>query len=386
MLLRQLNIFKVVNRLFADFLAVPLRPAYNIPQTLLIIRLDAIGDYILFRNFLEIIRNSQAYKHYKITLCGNVVWKDITETFDAEYIDSCIWVDRQLFLNNRRYRNAILKDVAERNFEVCLETTTSREIFFGDAIAKASGAINKIGKKGDNNNTIKLWKLLSDRIYTKLIDVSNEVFEFYSNRLFFENVLNEKIQISSTYFIMPTISVQNLIIFFPGASEIKKQWNTEHFAEVAKAVLKNTDYTIIIAGSNRDIELSDSIMSKLNPTNELQRVQSVCGQTSLTELVYLIARASILVSSDTSAMHIGIAVKTKSIGLYDGRHFGRFAPYPGIQPDHTAFFYPPPIGTYKDIQYWINKNKNSNTGYNINEIPASIVINKIFDFLGFSPI
>ena len=52
-----------------------------IPGTLLIIKTDAIGDYILFRNFLSEVRNLSLYKNYKIILCGNELWKDIALHF-----------------------------------------------------------------------------------------------------------------------------------------------------------------------------------------------------------------------------------------------------------------------------------------------------------------
>ncbi len=54
-------------------------PHHKIPpsNSLLIVRLDAIGDYILFRNFLKVIRNSEKFNNYTITLCGNTLWKDI---------------------------------------------------------------------------------------------------------------------------------------------------------------------------------------------------------------------------------------------------------------------------------------------------------------------
>ena len=42
-------------------------------KSLLIVRTEAIGDYFHFRNFLKYIRNSDQYKYYKITLCGNVM-------------------------------------------------------------------------------------------------------------------------------------------------------------------------------------------------------------------------------------------------------------------------------------------------------------------------
>src|ERR1700749_49017 len=61
-------------------------------KTLLIIKNDLIGDYILFRNFLPYIKQSTKYQDHKIILIGNIAWKNIAETLDAEYYDEMIWV------------------------------------------------------------------------------------------------------------------------------------------------------------------------------------------------------------------------------------------------------------------------------------------------------
>ena len=53
------------------------------PNSLLLIRIDAIGDYILFRNYIEVLKNSAKYKDYKITLVGNIAWKSIAEELDS---------------------------------------------------------------------------------------------------------------------------------------------------------------------------------------------------------------------------------------------------------------------------------------------------------------
>ena len=57
-------------------------------NSILLIRLDHIGDYVLFRNYIELIKNSNKYKNYSITLLGNSVWKDFSEELDNKYIDS----------------------------------------------------------------------------------------------------------------------------------------------------------------------------------------------------------------------------------------------------------------------------------------------------------
>ena len=70
----------------------------NIKQkSLLLIRLDAIGDYVLFRNFIQILKNSEKYKDYSITLVGNPIWKNLSEEIDISFIDRFIWLERDSF-------------------------------------------------------------------------------------------------------------------------------------------------------------------------------------------------------------------------------------------------------------------------------------------------
>jgi len=62
----------------------------DVYDLMLMNRIDGIGDYILFRFFLKILKESEQYKNYKITICVNVVWKNMNEIPDSEYINSFI--------------------------------------------------------------------------------------------------------------------------------------------------------------------------------------------------------------------------------------------------------------------------------------------------------
>ena len=71
------------------------KPSKDINKnTLLFIRLDAIGDYVMFRNFIEILKKSDKYKNYNITLVGNSAWKNLSEELDKEYMDKFIWISK----------------------------------------------------------------------------------------------------------------------------------------------------------------------------------------------------------------------------------------------------------------------------------------------------
>ena len=54
---------------------------------ILIVRLDALGDYILFRNYIRCIKHAPKFKGYKLTLLGNIGFKDIAEAYDKNVID-----------------------------------------------------------------------------------------------------------------------------------------------------------------------------------------------------------------------------------------------------------------------------------------------------------
>lgn len=93
-----------------NFMNIFIKPSKDIePKSLLLIRLDAIGDYVLFRNFIEVLKKSEKYKEYKITLLGNVVWKDLSEELDREFVDEFIWLDKNRFKKDPVYRYKNLK-------------------------------------------------------------------------------------------------------------------------------------------------------------------------------------------------------------------------------------------------------------------------------------
>ena len=112
--------------------------------TILIIRLDSIGDYILVRNFIQYIKQSKKYKNFKVTLCGNVVWKDIAETFDKNAVESFIWINRKKFNNNPFYKFKLLKNIYQSGFEVVVGARFFRELLFGDYIDKVSRTKERI--------------------------------------------------------------------------------------------------------------------------------------------------------------------------------------------------------------------------------------------------
>lgn len=301
------------------------------PTTLLLVRVDAIGDYILFRNFLPVIR--KYYADYRITLCGNEAWKELAETYDCSYVDDFIWVNMSSFYNDLPYRKNVLSDVATRGFEVALQPTYSRRLFLGDAIVKASGAPTRIGSQGDmSNELLKIFKRIGDSYYTHLVPAEeNILFEFNRNAEFLSNLLKEDLDVP--LFLQARKDTRDkYVVLFPGASLPERKWSAAYFGLVA-AYIKGQGRRIVIVGSSDDSAAAASIIEVAGA----EMITDMTGQTNLVDFCSIIATAGLVVTTLSSAVHIAAATHTPTICIFVDYQLGRFAPYPKKQYPQLEF-------------------------------------------------
>lgn len=297
-------------------------------KTLLLIRLDRIGDYILFRNFIEILKKSEKYKGYTLTLIGNVVWRELSEVFDKEFVDDFIWVDTKIFREDASYRRNILKDVSNRGFEVAIHPTFSRE-FLTDVIVKASNAAERIGSQGDCSN-IKPWlKRLSDRWYSRLIPTSPEpMTELQRNADFIEGL-----GITSPHGRIPYIEIaqsktqvvseDDYYIVAPGALWGHRRWPLERFAEIAARIYDATGWLGVVCGSAEERNLGEELKDLSGAW-----LENIAGETTLSELARVIKGSRFVVGNETGVIHLASAAGTFAVCILGGGHYGRFVPYP----------------------------------------------------------
>jgi len=315
-------------------------------KTLLIIKIDAIGDYILFRNFLKIIKESSKYKDYHITLLGNVVNKSIAETLDKNFVDNFIWINKRNIFKNPLSILKLIKLVSNK-YKIAIQATFSRE-FIGDLLVKISGSETRIGFAGDHNNISEKEKNITDKWYTKLININPSInFEFYKNRSFFSQILGTNLTIKKPEIIIedtgwnqPINIPDNFVILFPGSLVESKKWPSQNFKEVGSYLIEKNNLNVIICGSK-----SDNTAAKVI-TGTDSHIIDLTGKTSLTELIYIISKAKFVISNDTSGAHIAAALNIPVIVLSRYNHYMRFIPYPPEICYKMIFLFP---NTFKEL-------------------------------------
>lgn len=319
----------------------------NTEKSLAIIYYGLIGDYVIFRNFLEALKKTDKYKDYKITLIGNSCFKNLALSLDTKFIDFFIWIDHKKLSKNIFYRYKTFNQLSKLSFSELIVPTESRSILHTDLLALAINADKKItmidcGRNIGNHSWGQKQKHISDTWYTQLlpIDYTSDKCEFCINKQIFEKIVYEKYPFSKPQIILSNsiklsediILPQKYIVFAVGGSIKSKKWPVSHFSELAKRILANTDYTIVFCGDKNDAEDSSEIKNQLSDSDKARTID-LCGKTSLTDLMLVLNKSSLLIAGESSAVHMAVALevngaKNEIFVIFANRTYGRFAPYP----------------------------------------------------------
>ncbi|MDD4553864.1 MAG: glycosyltransferase family 9 protein [Bacteroidales bacterium] len=308
------------------------------PGSLLILKPDAIGDYVLMRNFLYFLRNSERFKGYHVTWCGSSVQKSIIDHFDQSLSDDFLWIDK-----NRIYRDVVyyasLAVALHHRHEVVIHPVYSREFIF-DFYAKIAATKERITFRGDAVNINPAFRKISDSWYTELIDTDiDQIFEFYQYKTFFHKLLHSEIDLSRPYFNRNDLMEIDkpplpdaYVVVFAGAQMKYRQWSPRNFAIICDFIRSSLSFDVVLIGSKGDIRVAREIINHSHHS-----LIDLTGKTSMAQVIAIMANAKFVLTNDTAAAHLAPALDTPCIALSQLNHYGRFLPYPaGIATKHLC--------------------------------------------------
>ena len=326
-----------------------------VSKTILIIRPDHIGDYVLFRNLLQDLAHAPQYHKFKFWLFGNKVFADLAETLDKKYIEKFIWIDHQWYncIGIKEYLN-FKNMLHRRKTDFILSGTKFHSIIYPvfsrctcyDILCKKLSAVHKITMSGDTVNMVDR-SIINKHIYNQIVPVNTDfgIFEYYRNKEFVSNLLREHITL-----IKPTIDTSLLpkpvialpdqyAVFHMDASGEASEWPLDSYIQTSRYIYQNYNYPVIFLGNSGRKEFLGDFLAT-------DGIINLYNKTTLSEAAAILARASLFIGNDSSLLHIAAAVGVqKIICLCKGNYYGRFVPYPYFSPKERYFFiFPPAVG------------------------------------------
>lgn len=295
-------------------------------KRILIVKLDAIGDFILWLDAAKELRRLYPPNEYVITLLGNRHWTDLAKTLN--YFDEVWIVDRPSFFTKLANYHHLLECLCDVTFDVVLHPVYSREFLFGDLFVFASNSKQKIGMQGDGSNLSSWQKRLGGLCYTDLVPGSSEHgSELENNALllrwlglsgFKAGVPDLEGPFKRPFMQLPA----DYYVVIAGASVGLRMWPTSRFIELIGRIHSITGFTAVVCGSSAEEDLGKTLERSMSVP-----LVNLTGQTSLTELVAVISEAHFMVGNETGGVHIAAALGVPSVCIMGGGHFGRFVPY-----------------------------------------------------------
>ncbi|MGY1489058.1 glycosyltransferase family 9 protein [Methylobacillus pratensis] len=300
-----------------------------------LIRLDGAGDFILWLESARHIRNH--YPEFKITLFANAHWAEYAETLP--YWDAVIAINPSLLSQTLLYRWSIMLKIWIHQYDIVINPTFYRSYLETEGLVNASNAPHRIGWNCHPHPRLtQTEKIAADAWYTTLFTSllpTPHVSEILRNAEFASLLIKK--ELPPAIHKLPKTTIPAIIpnldycILFPGASWSGRRWPIENFVALGEKLQLHFGWTIVLCGTKDEKPLCDFIQENISAN-----VLNFAGKTSFIEFVELIRGAKMLVSNDTSAIHIAPAVDTASVCILGGGHYGMFLPYPaeinGIKP------------------------------------------------------
>jgi ADP-heptose:LPS heptosyltransferase len=307
----------------------------NERQGVLILRLDVIGDFIMWLDSAKEFR--KLFPNDNITLLGEKRWAEFAAQFP--YWDDVWAFDSEMFFNNPLYRYHFMVKLIKSKFKTVIQVTHVR-FLHGDAIVRASGADHRIGSIGDPRHKRRFQERHADAWYTTLIPASERPLMMLLREAEFIRGLGlrdyqAKLPDITPYLKPPTHAIDlpmEYCVLCPGAGGIYRRWPIEKFTQLVTRIYELTSLPLVVCGSHSEQSLAQVIVdtSKKSCIN-------LAGQTSLNDLAWIIHNAAFAVANDTGAIHIAAAVGTPSVCIVGGRQYGRCLPYQ-VESGDTKFF------------------------------------------------
>jgi ADP-heptose:LPS heptosyltransferase len=301
------------------------------PDRVLIVRLDAIGDFVLWLDAVQALVD-----HYKALGKGAVLVADATWATWARELaifEEIIPVDIRKFQRSLLYRYRAGRRIRKLGCTIAVDPTYSRHWLLGDSVIRISGAAERIGSVGNISNLTAWQKRVTDHWYTRLLPADpSPCMELKRNAEFMRGLgeidfrarvpqLNAKsLRIDDAFTL--AIADRPYYVLFPGASWHGKRWPISSFVEVAGKLHERTGWQGVVCGGPFDLELANTLC-KLS----IAPLLNWAGRTDLSQLAAIFSAARLVLTNDTSAVHIGAASGVPTVCLLGGGQYGRFMPY-----------------------------------------------------------
>jgi len=313
-------------------------PVLKKNKGLLVVRMDGIGDMVLFRRTLEDYERVFNVKKTDITVLGCKSWgaigSIIFEGYGLRIIDEHAFARRVFY---RFWVGLIARQIAP---EITICDSYLRRAMMADSLVWMVNAPRSISSIPFINESTRAEYTYYLSQVDQLVDTgpypTHEIIRHYQ---FLSEILGETIQPKLpkiNWRDQPLQTVYDIqkspyAVLNPGSNEYGRRWPFKNYLKIAD-YLRNEGLRVVIVGGK-----NEKVFDSHNDFNK-DDIFDLSGKTELSQLLDIIKHATCVISNDTGPAHLSIALGTPTVVVVGGGHFGSFVPYPEeVRPSFARF-------------------------------------------------
>ncbi len=286
---------------------------------IMVIKISAIGDVILSVPSLRAIRKK----------FPNAVIKVLVGLQSRQVLAGCTYIDDEIIFDpEKKGIKDILKigSYLRKNcFDIVIDLQNNRT---SHLLALLSLAPKRFGY--DN----KKWSfLLNNKIKNNIPDIGPIEHQFRVLSMLGIKLEDPGLELwpgkvqdqwADKFLKENWFNTQKCLVGINPGSSAKwqtKRWPAEYFAKFCDEIAKKYNTRVVIIGSKLDIDLAKEIASKTQSKPII-----AAGKTDLRDLIALINKMSVLVTSDSAPMHVASSLNVPCVALFGPTDPKRHAP------------------------------------------------------------
>lgn len=311
-------------------------------KSVLVIKLDQIGDMICITPFLRELRHS--VPHAWITLIVKRSTYDLVEycpycneilMYDCSINDIIIkslkgsgllWNFLHLYWMRSFWRALLFanKYLRKRNFDLAIVPRWGEDSYHASFISYFSSASVRIAYSEHVRDIKKSINYGFDRLMTHvlrndgprhLVELTLDMVRYIEGEVHnthLEIWLKKEDEVFADDILKKNqLNCENLLVSIaPGASELKRRWPVSNFIELGKWIVHEYNASILIIGGPGEEIVGQQLQVNLN-NNSVNLV----GTLSICQSAAMIKRTSLFIGNDSGLMHIAAALGVPVLGI-----------------------------------------------------------------------
>lgn len=302
-------------------------------KKILVINTMHIGDLLLVTPALRTLRTNYPEAH--ITLLTDKPLGDLVRS--NENIDECLLIDKHGKDKGIRALFRFIKKIRRRHFDLVINFHRNER---ASAIAAFSGATEIVGyAQPAFRRFFTHWmpnlamadtpRELAEHQVRCHLDVLREAAgcEEEDDRGLEMPLSPEAEEAAASLWAKEFSSDDKVIAFNIGASWLTKRWMDSYFAVCADYFIEE-GYHVAFLGGPTDVPIVEACVEKMRE-KESARVHIFTGKLSLPVLAGVLSRSSLLLTTDSGPMHVGVAQNVPIVAMFGASPVPTFSPYDG---------------------------------------------------------